>query len=176
MASIGSEKLHIPVSSMERGISTFTFRTIFTDLSNGEGCRFPYEMGIEAKVILVQDDFLIELKVEGEGEFVCDSCGTEFRMNIIGKVQTLFTFDMEKAGGEEYGEIRFLPPTSLEIDISRDAQDALLLAVPTRFLCHDGCLGLCSRCGADLNKESCSCSSDGIDPRWEALKGISFED
>ncbi len=45
-----------------------------------------------------------------------------------------------------------------ELDTLDDLRDVLILDHPIRFLCREDCKGLCPHCGADLNKEVCSCS------------------
>lgn len=49
--------------------------------------------------------------------------------------------------------------------------------IPARILCNDNCKGLCQKCGANLNKQECSCSEiandeEIIDPRFAKLKDI----
>ena len=55
------------------------------------------------------------------------------------------------------------------VDATAMVYDALLAYLPMKPLCTEDCLGLCPECGADLNYESCSCTSDEIDPRFAAL-------
>ena len=43
-------------------------------------------------------------------------------------------------------------------------------SLPMKTLCDEICKGLCPGCGIDLNKESCTCEDDYIDPRLEHLK------
>lgn len=58
-----------------------------------------------------------------------------------------------------------------KIDISPLVQDQILLAIPMRCLCKQDCLGLCDRCGQDLNMSPCGCGPDQtVDPRLEKLK------
>lgn len=45
-----------------------------------------------------------------------------------------------------------------EVDTLEDLREILILDHPIRFLCREDCLGLCPRCGADLNEGPCSCS------------------
>lgn len=49
-------------------------------------------------------------------------------------------------------------------------------SLPMRTLCMDNCKGLCKVCGTDLNKDTCSCDTDFIDPRFEKLKNLVIED
>ena len=49
--------------------------------------------------------------------------------------------------------------------------------LPHKVLCNEDCEGLCPECGANLNKETCSCSEtasdeDFIDPRFAKLKDL----
>ena len=39
-------------------------------------------------------------------------------------------------------------------------------------LCDEQCLGLCPTCGANRNREKCSCDEKVVDERWGALEGI----
>ena len=36
----------------------------------------------------------------------------------------------------------------------------------------DDCKGICSRCGANLNIQTCDCDTTGLDPRMAAIKDI----
>jgi uncharacterized protein len=51
-------------------------------------------------------------------------------------------------------------------------REQVLLSLPVRTLCKDDCKGLCPRCGANRNSQSCSCDEGPSDPRWEALAGL----
>ncbi|MDM7934363.1 MAG: DUF177 domain-containing protein, partial [Methanothrix sp.] len=47
----------------------------------------------------------------------------------------------------------------------------LVLALPLRFICTEGCRGLCSGCGVNLNRETCRCEASG-DPRMKKLADL----
>jgi len=49
------------------------------------------------------------------------------------------------------------------------ARDALVLALPDKILCREGCAGLCPVCGRDLNAEPHSHAGPEPDSRWAAL-------
>ena len=48
-------------------------------------------------------------------------------------------------------------PASGIIDLTDLIRQQLLLGMSMKHICRDDCKGLCSRCGANLNKETCSC-------------------
>ncbi len=52
-----------------------------------------------------------------------------------------------------------------DIDLYPFIREQVLLALPMRPLCEDGCRGLCGGCGANLNRELCVCVSTPGDPR-----------
>jgi uncharacterized protein len=64
-----------------------------------------------------------------------------------------------------------------ELDISRWAHDAVMLALPTQILCRPDCLGLCPDCGEPLNDADPADHEHEkpIDPRWSALKDLKLE-
>ena len=61
-----------------------------------------------------------------------------------------------------------------ELEISRWAHDATLLALPTRLLCRPDCAGLCPVCGESLNDNPHE-HEPPTDPRWSALKDLKLD-
>ena len=45
----------------------------------------------------------------------------------------------------------------VRLDLGEAVREALLLALPIRFLCRPECRGLCPGCGVNLNQEPCTC-------------------
>jgi uncharacterized protein len=58
------------------------------------------------------------------------------------------------------------------IDTHQAIQEEVLAAVPLKPLCNSTCMGLCRRCGADLNEGPCGCEKDDIDLRLAILKNL----
>ena len=58
------------------------------------------------------------------------------------------------------------------LDIDEQMKEQLELEFPSRFLCSDDCLGLCSKCGKNLNDGACGCSTKEVDPRLLPLQKI----
>lgn len=48
------------------------------------------------------------------------------------------------------------------LDLREDARESLLLEMPMVPKCRPDCLGLCPRCGADLNQGPCGCTPDAV--------------
>ena len=58
-----------------------------------------------------------------------------------------------------------------DIDLSPYIREQTLLALPLRPLCRESCRGLCSGCGAELNRTGCECTSPG-DPRMAVFRSL----
>ena len=58
------------------------------------------------------------------------------------------------------------------IDLSPLVRQLALLEVPMQPICGPNCQGLCMVCGQNLNKATCDCQEDDIDPRLAILKTL----
>ena len=45
------------------------------------------------------------------------------------------------------------------LDLLPMLREQLIVALPERVLCNEGCQGICPSCGADLNVSGCDCSA-----------------
>lgn len=171
MRSLDFEELRIPLTSIKTGKSEFEFETRHPDLDLGAGRRFPELIQIAAMITTIGSDFLLDLQVKTQGEFICDRCGALFHQKVQGKVQTLFTFQPADSDVED-DDVCVLESGAKEVDLQRDVTDALVLAVPVKIVCKNTCKGLCTQCGVNLNEATCQCKTDEIDSRWDALRQL----
>lgn len=59
-----------------------------------------------------------------------------------------------------------------EIDFGLMMREQFYLALPMKPLCQSDCKGLCPVCGKNRNRETCSCESTWVDPRFEVLRNL----
>ncbi len=87
--------------------------------------------------------------------------------------------EQEKKDDGEHGAVggSFAPDEAEEdtysgkvIDLDPIVREQILLALPGYPVCNEGCKGLCSVCGANLNDRDCGCDRHVPDPRWAGLK------
>lgn len=163
-----------------------------TDALFEEGRTFHYEVPLERDVMEVgSESFALYekspvildivntggqvLEIEGSckvsAKIPCGRClkevETSFVLSISAKV------DMGKTEQERIQELdgaNFI--TGTKLDVERSVYNALLAQWPMRVLCKEDCKGLCSRCGADLNTDPCSCDRQSLDPRMAAIGDI----
>ncbi|XP_020581590.1 large ribosomal RNA subunit accumulation protein YCED homolog 1, chloroplastic [Phalaenopsis equestris] len=61
----------------------------------------------------------------------------------------------------------YFPCQEKEIDISKHIRDLVHLEITINAICDANCKGLCLKCGENLNKKSCSCSSRKVEQATE---------
>lgn len=97
-------------------------------------------------------------------ELECDRCLTEFKQDY-----TINTSHIIVASSQSDDVDFIIVGSERLLDIDEIVISDILLELPVKFLCSDQCQGLCSGCGADLNKQQCKCNKKEIDPRFKIL-------
>ena len=125
-----------------------------------------------------KDQFRLAGRVQTALELTCSRCLEPF----VWPMEALFDLSYQpRAGFAAVGERQIDEEdfsTALydndEIDLGQLMAERLYLALPMKPLCRDDCRGLCSQCGTNLNRGSCSCPRAWEDPRLAALKAINL--
>jgi uncharacterized protein len=90
--------------------------------------------------------------------FSCDRCLAPADTEFTAQGSMLYVLGNKPRGDDvDDPEIAYIPPGVVDLDISSDLRDLIILSTPEQHLCSEDCRGLCPRCGADLNLEQCSC-------------------
>ena len=97
---------------------------------------------------------------------VCARCLDDIRVPITVK-KLCFHFEKVK---------------DLEVDLTDDVREELLLAIPSCFYCSPDCKGICPVCGTNLNHASCSCDTQQAEPEpdeaapspWDQLDALNL--
>jgi uncharacterized protein len=59
-----------------------------------------------------------------------------------------------------------------EINIDELVREQVFLSVPMSPLCMPECMGICLKCGKDLNEGPCGCRTEETDPRLAPLQKL----
>lgn len=118
----------------------------------GERYDFPDGVHVAASWRYDGDGVIVTGRFEGESPVRCARCLAEFKYKIG------FDFAEYYKKQPEEGMYAYQDET---IDLTQMLEDNVVLGLPTKLLCREDCKGLCSRCGADLNKGTCSCVPEG---------------
>jgi uncharacterized protein len=107
----------------------------------------------------------------------CGRCLEDFPLAVDAPFDLRYVPQAEDAAAEAEREITeddlttaFYTDGMLDlIDLMREQ---FQLALPMKPLCAQSCRGLCSVCGANLNRTECNCKPVWEDPRLAPLKGL----
>jgi uncharacterized protein len=128
--------------------------------------------GVTITVDRVTGGYLAGVTLDANVYGPCARCLAEAVLQIHAEQQEFAP--TAKEGWEETESSEFIQ--ELMLDVEGLAREALVLALPGQVVCSETCVGLCSRCGTDLNKETCGCNDEEIDQRWSLLKGLELSD
>ena len=109
-------------------------------------------------------------------ELECSRCLEPFTVPIDSKFDVLFLPSGANVGtgeqevGEEDLGVSFYKDDT--IDLGEVLREQFYLALPMKPLCREDCQGLCSICGKNRNRETCSCQNEWVDPRLDALRAL----
>lgn len=97
----------------------------------------------------------------------CDRCGLP--------TETEYSICLEKSlapeiEGEDSDSILLVP--DMKLDLDELIYTEVLLSLPMKHLCRADCKGICPKCGKNLNKGDCGCTSKEIDPRLQKLADL----
>lgn len=150
----------------EVGIDSSQFR-----IPNGE-CRIAEAEPVVLHIENVGDK---TLELKGEAKFSllipCDRClepvECPFRLSIVRTLDLKLTEEERIAALDEQPYVQ-----GYNLDVDQLVRDELLLNLPMKVLCAEDCKGICNRCGANLNHETCGCDRSVPDPRMSVIQDI----
>jgi uncharacterized protein len=137
---------------------------------------FPTQLDVELRFYRSGADLFFDGSFHAELEGCCGRCLETYAFELGQR----FDFVLTPAPAHQGRRAEELRSDDLglsyysgeEIDLSPLIAEQLLLALPTRPLCKEDCRGLCSRCGANLNRESCDCAAPEGDPRMAIFRSL----
>ena len=115
------------------------------------------------------------LVLSGEAEFTlmipCDRCLEPVEVPFQLSIER--TLDMNLTDEERIANLDEQPYLQgYNLDVDQLVRDELLLNLPMKALCDEDCKGICNRCGANLNHETCDCDRSSLDPRMSVIQDI----
>ncbi len=119
-------------------------------------------------------EYLIKGNVSASMGLVCGRCLKEFEKELDLHIDLVYSRASElESDGKDHevtaGELNIGFIAGDELDLGEVVSEQMMLAMPMRSLCFEGCTGICPKCGADLNETECGCDSGSIDPRFQVL-------
>ena len=113
------------------------------------------EADLELEILIRDPTAVIRGRVRASLGIACARCLDEFQIDVDGAFVRTFTWAPLPGGDDGDGEVEAIGSRRDTVSILDGVREAIILSVPRMPLCSEGCRGLCSSCGANLNREEC---------------------
>ena len=100
----------------------------------------------------------------------CAKCAKDISIKLSVPVEHLLISHLNDEDNDDY-----ILVDNMVLDLDELVLEDVYLSLPSRFLCKEGCKGLCPFCGKDLNEGGCGCKKP-VDPRLAALQKLLSDD
>lgn len=110
--------------------------------------------------------------------FSCDRCLKPVLTHLEVEVHLCYSSSKleDKATSEDIElqdkMLNMIPFSGPEINLRPDIEQDILMTLPQQVLCNIKCKGLCTICGADLNKNNCVCEAPVFHSGLAGLKNF----
>lgn len=125
---------------VQRSMVTFKGPVFFTGTASNVGAHIVVSGTARADAVLT-----------------CDRCLEEYSVRLTAELLETFSRIDEIPEGDARDEDERTYGTNDIIDLAEAIEQGFVLQLPMKLLCSDDCRGLCSRCGANLNRGACEC-------------------
>jgi uncharacterized protein len=133
-------------------------------------------VNVDLEIQKRSDHIRVQGSLKGALQVTCHRCLSAFLWPLE---ETVDVFLVEGEEPEPSEELE-LNPSELDyeffdgviIEIDQLVAEQIFLALPVKILCFENCLGLCPRCGANLNEEPCRCQKNAGGSPFAALEAM----
>ncbi|MDQ1257247.1 MAG: hypothetical protein QG656_1850 [Candidatus Hydrogenedentes bacterium] len=133
-----------------------------------------FELGpvtVTGELFETSGQYLFQGHIRGAYASVCDRCIEAFQEPFDLEATWVFepghAAEADPDGAEDEDEFEedkdfpdFIFFEGTSIDLRPVVWEEIVLDAPSKHLCHEDCAGLCPRCGANLNRETCTCGPE----------------
>lgn len=186
---LDSRLLKVPITNLMKKL--FSRERFAADLDVGLGEHGLFERGDRGGLKLdlwlesSPDGIRVKGSLRGSITMECTRCLEEYRQELDIQVDEFYRRpglgavtpegkplprEMEVPEEDEY----IIEEGTIDLNVL--VNDAVLLSLPIKHLCSPECRGICPYCGTDLNRGTCDCRVEDVDPRLEVLRRLLEEE
>ena len=131
---------------------------------------------VQVQICPTGDKYVLEGILSGGIQVLCDRCLEPYHRELEASFSV---FLAPPSHGAEEEDVE-LEEEDLDVDFIRGDEidldeiicEQIYLTIPMKSLCREDCLGLCPKCGSNLNGGGCQCDSDKGHPAFLKLDGL----
>jgi uncharacterized protein len=144
------------VRSLQFSESAVVLNDVLSSASGWTDQTFDRDLDVAAEIYKHGTDVYFNGTVTGLVNSTCPRCLDEFQWPLRRRFQFLIVKALPGQGFEDDAGLDHYETE--ELDLGRLAREQALLAVDAVVPCSEGCRGLCPGCGANRNREPCTCT------------------
>lgn len=138
---------------------------------------------VEVRIKRTGDKFILDGNLKGGVLVRCDRCLEPYHADLDSDLHLYLQTKppAEKEGGDtevelldEDMEVEYIQRDELNLD--EIVREQVFLSLPMKNICREGCKGLCSVCGVNLNQAECGCGKETGHPAFQKLRDIKTND
>lgn len=119
---------------------------------------------VDLELTRVDQTILVRGLISGEFFVTCARCLEPARIEVEQRELTLTYMPTSQPEADEVEldleDLNTYTHDGKQIDLEPLICETLLLAIPITPLCRPECKGICTSCGADLNRDGCGCNNE----------------
>ncbi|UCF00988.1 MAG: DUF177 domain-containing protein [Deltaproteobacteria bacterium] len=136
-------------------------------------------INVDLEVVPEAEQIKLNGQLQGAVRLRCSRCVQDYVLKLDEPIDLMLLHPLPADTPEEIG----LRPEDLDtgffdgvtIDVDLIVAEQVFLALPQQPLCQPDCQGLCSSCGADLNREACKCEKRETTSAFDVLRTVKLE-
>lgn len=134
------------------------------DFNKGEDFNILDDIIVKGDISVLDDLLRINFNISLKFEFVCSRCLKNFAYN--------FNLDCNDEISLNDLNEEIVIDSDQNLIFTDYIKNCIIVSIPQKKLCNVDCLGLCQKCGINLNDKMCDCHDNGIDNAFAQLRGF----
>ena len=140
-------------------------------------CAFTSPLAVSLRLVREYGHIRLNGRIAVSVGLSCSRCLAEFSKDLVSTFTIYYTQSTESSAEEdevELGESDLIAAyySGDEIDFRDEIAQQVLLEIPYKPLCSEGCKGLCPTCGVDMNSVACNCNGTLNSIAFSPLQGF----
>jgi len=121
--------------------------------------------------------FILDFKIDGFINSICDRCSEEFKLELIDDFQLIVKFGTERGDKDDEADVMYISDGDFEIELAQIIYEYIVLSIPMMKIHPDDKNGD-STCNPEILKylsekqDEKESEDQKQDPRWEELKKL----
>lgn len=131
---------------------------------------YPNAIIVAGEIDKFDQAYRLKLDIKSTAHYTCERCLDEYDKQIDEHTEQIYQEGAGDLSADD--DVQEISADAIEIEVNDVIRDVFITLRPIRLICKENCLGLCPKCGVNLNRSSCKCETQEIDPRLEKLKSL----